>query len=155
MLAGGGQSRARYSGRGALAWSCFRWRVCPLFRLLAIAIGGALGALARYAVATLVNSRTGNSRFSWGTFLINTSACFLIGFVLTLFARRPELNPLWRYFIPIGFVGAYSTFSTFEWEIFFNLENGAAPIASLYLLSSLVCGLAAVGLGAWAGRAGS
>ena len=76
------------------------------------------------------------------------TACVLIGFVLTLLARRPEIDPVWRYLVPVGFIGAYSTFSTFEWEIFFSLEAGAFAVASAYLVGSIVCGLAAVWLGA-------
>ena len=115
-------------------------------KFFAIAFGGALGALARYAVHSLVSHRLGN-RFPYGTLVINITACFLIGFVLTWFARRPDLNHFWRFLVPVGFIGAYSTFSTFEWEVFVNLETGAFLPASLYVLGSLGCGLLAVWLG--------
>jgi CrcB protein len=63
------------------------------------------------------------------------------------------VNPAFRYLIPIGFIGAYSTFSTFEWEIFSNLNSGAFWIAILYVAASLIFGLIAVAVGAAFGRA--
>ena len=120
-------------------------------RFLAIAIGGALGALARYAVGSFIGNRIGG-RFPYPTLAINITACFVIGFIVTYLARRPELNSLWRYLIPIGFVGAYSTFSTFELEIFVQLETSAFLPASLYILGSLLFGLIAVWLGVLLGR---
>jgi fluoride exporter len=93
-----------------------------------------------------VTGRMG-SRFPYGTFVINLSACLIIGFSLTWIGRRTEINPAWRFLIPIGFVGAYSTFSTFEWEIFSNLQIGAFLIAALYVSLSVLLGLVAVWLG--------
>jgi len=118
-----------------------------LQKYLLIAIGGALGSLARYMVASTVVTRMGN-RFPYGTFLINLTACVIIGFSLTWMNRRTEINPAWRYLIPIGFVGAYSTFSTFEWETFTSLQTGAFLIAALYVSLSVLLGLIAVWLGA-------
>jgi CrcB protein len=58
------------------------------------------------------------------------------------------MNPAWRYLIPVGFVGAYSTFSTYEWETLSTLRSGAFALASLYALGSLILGLVAVWIGA-------
>jgi fluoride exporter len=112
-----------------------------------IAVGGALGSIARYGVGLLVVNRMGN-RFPYGTFVINLTACFIIGFSLTWMERHTTMNPAWRFLIPIGFVGAYSTFSTFEWEIFSHLRLADFLIASLYVSLSLLFGLLAVWLGA-------
>ena len=117
-----------------------------------IALGGALGSIARYLVGTSVNNRLG-LRFPYGTLVINITACVIIGFSLEILNRHANVNPALRYLIPIGFVGAYSTFSTFEWEIFSNLNSGAFWVAILYVVTSLVFGLIAVALGAAAGRA--
>jgi fluoride exporter len=111
-----------------------------------IAAGGALGSLARYWVGTTVAGKLG-TRFPYGTFVINITACIIIGFSLVFLERHTELSPAWRFFIPIGFVGAYSTFSTFEWETFTNLQAGAFFMAALYVVSSFVLGLAAVWCG--------
>ncbi len=120
-------------------------------RILAVALGGALGALARYGVANLLTSRYGN-KVPFATFVINISACFLIGFFLTFLAKRPHGNFLWSFLIPVGFIGAYSTFSTFEWEILERLEMGAFMLAGLYMLASVIAGLVAVWLGVAAAR---
>ena len=120
-------------------------------KYLWIAIGGSLGSLARYGVGTLVAGRLG-SKFPYGTFVINITACVIIGFSLALLGRRTELSPAWRFLIPVGFVGAYSTFSTFEWEIFSGLRTGAFFIAVLYVVLSLVLGLLAVWLGVMMAR---
>jgi CrcB protein len=117
-----------------------------LQRYLFIAIGGALGSVARFWVGTTVVSRMG-TRFPFGTLVINISACLIIGLSVEVLNRHVSLNPSWRFLVPIGFVGAYSTFSTFEWETFSNLSQGAFWIAILYVAVSLVAGLIAVALG--------
>ena len=111
-----------------------------------IALGGTLGSLARFWVGSAVASRMG-TRFPYGTFVINITACIIIGFSLTYLGRHAELNPAWRFLVPIGFVGAYSTFSTFEWEMFTNLQSGAFLIAALYVALSFLLGLVGVWFG--------
>jgi fluoride exporter len=108
-----------------------------------IALGGALGSIARYWVGSTISGRLG-ARFPYGTFVINMTACVLIGFVLTFLGRRVELSVAWRYLVPVGFIGAYSTFSTFEWETFSSMRSGAFALTALYAVGSLVLGLAAV-----------
>jgi fluoride exporter len=117
-----------------------------LQKYLLIALGGALGSLARYWVGSAVASRLG-TRFFYGTFIVNLTACLIVGFFLNLIARHAQINPAWRFLIPIGFVGAYSTFSTFEWETFTALQTGAFLTASLYVSLSFLLGLIAVWLG--------
>ena len=116
-------------------------------KYLLIAIGGALGSIARYWVGSTVANRMG-TRFPYGTFVINITACVIIGFSLTFLAKRVDLNPAWRFLIPVGFIGAYSTFSTYEWETLSTLRAGAFFLAALYAVSSLILGLAAVWGGA-------
>lgn len=120
-------------------------------KYMAIALGGALGALARFWVGTAVSSRMG-TRFPYGTFVINISACFIIGFSLAVLNRRTEINPFWRFLLPVGFVGSYSTFSTFEWEIFAGLETGAFLLIALYIALSILLGLVAVWCGILLGK---
>jgi CrcB protein len=122
------------------------WGRLNLQKYFLLALGGALGSLARYWVGSAVASRLG-TRFPYGTFVINITACLIIGFSLTWIERRTEINPAWRFLIPIGFVGAYSTFSTFEWETFTALQTGTFLIAALYVSLSILLGLIAVWLG--------
>lgn len=113
---------------------------------LLIAAGGALGSIARYWVGSAVSDRMG-IRFPYGTFLVNLTACIIIGFSVTYLDRRLDLSPAWRYFIPVGFIGAYSTFSTYEWETLSSLRAGAFFLAALYAVGSLILGLVAVWCG--------
>lgn len=115
-------------------------------KYLWVALGGALGSITRFWVGSAVASRMG-TRFPYGTFIINITACLIIGFSLEYLGRHIELTPAWRYLIPVGFVGAYSTFSTFEWEILSNLQLGTFLIAGMYLCLSVMLGLIA----AWCG----
>lgn len=117
-------------------------------KYLLIAAGGALGSILRYWVGSTVAGRMG-TRFPFGTAVINITACVALGFTLTYFARRADLSPAWRFFVPIGFIGAYSTFSTYEWETLSTLRSGAFLLAALYAVGSLVLGLAAT----WCGSA--
>ena len=115
-------------------------------KYLLIAIGGALGSLARFWVGSTITNRLG-TKFPYGTFVVNITACLVIGFTLALLGRRAELNVAWRFLILIGFIGAYSTFSTFEWETFSNLQTGAFFMAALYVVLSVFLGLVAVWCG--------
>lgn len=115
-------------------------------KYLLIAFGGALGSMARVWVGGTVMERMGG-KFPFGTFAVNLTACFLIGFTMAFLNRHVELSPEWKYLLPVGFVGAYSTFSTFEWEALSNLQAGAFFIASSYVVLSIFLGLAAVWVG--------
>jgi len=108
-----------------------------------IAVGGSLGSIARYWVGANVSGRLG-TRFPYGTFVINITACAIIGFALTYLGSHVELSPAWRFLVPVGFVGAYSTFSTYEWETLSTLRSGAFMLAALYAVGSLIVGLVAV-----------
>jgi CrcB protein len=118
-----------------------------LQKYLLIALGGALGSMARYWVGSTIAGRMG-ARFPYGTFVINMTACIIIGFSLTYLGKRAGLSPAWRYLIPVGFIGAYSTFSTYEWETLSTMRAGAFAMAGLYAIGSLILGLAATWIGA-------
>lgn len=116
-------------------------------RYLLIAAGGALGSIARYWVGSTISGRTG-ARFPYGTMVINMTACIVLGFTLTYFGKRADLNPAWRFLVAIGFIGAYSTFSTYEWETLSTMRSGAFLMSVVYAVGSLVLGLAATWCGA-------
>jgi CrcB protein len=115
-------------------------------KYLMVVIGGGLGSALRFWVGSYVSERLG-TRFPYGTFVINITASFLIGFILTLLAERTNWNPNWRYLIPIGFIGGYSTFSTFEFESFRAFQNGELLITGLNIGLSVVLGFVSVWLG--------
>ena len=117
-----------------------------MLKYLLVAAGGALGSIARYWVGSTVAGRMG-IRFPYGTLIVNITACIIIGFSLTYMGKRADLSPAWRYLIPIGFIGAYSTFSTYEWETLATIRAGAFFLAGVYAAGSFVLGLASV----WAG----
>lgn len=113
--------------------------------VLYIALGGALGAVARYGVGSWIHAWAG-SAFPWGTFAINAAGSFLIGFSLRYLeglSAAPELRAL----LTVGFLGAFTTFSTFSYETFSLVQDGAWARAGLYALGSLLVGLVAVGSG--------
>lgn len=121
-------------------------------RYLLIAIGGALGSMLRYFIGAQAAQRFG-ARFPVGTLFINISACFIIGFSIEFLNRHADINPAWRFLVPIGFIGAYSTFSTFEWETWMDFTHGAFWIGLAYVAVSLIAGLIAVAAGAAIARA--
>ncbi len=120
-------------------------------RYAMIAAGGALGAVARYVLGGLVQEWAG-PRFPYGTLVINVSGCLVMGIVMTLLAERPVLHPNWRFLVPVGFIGAYTTFSTFEYETFRAVEQGAWLVGLGNILISVVVGFISVAVGVVATR---
>lgn len=119
--------------------------------ILAVGAGGFVGALARYGVGLAV-ARFWTRDFPLATLLINVSGSFVLGLFSTWAAGRIGVDPAWRLFVATGFVGAYTTFSTFEYETERLLQTGAAGWALLNVVTSVVAGFAAVRLGVSLGR---
>ncbi len=116
-------------------------------KYLCVMLGGALGAVSRFAIGTLIQ-RLYSAVFPLGTFFINVTGSFLIGLLMIFFLNRPALNANWRLFLVTGILGGYTTFSTFEWETFVALRGGASSTAALNVLLSVGFGFAGVWLGA-------
>ncbi len=110
-----------------------------------IAIGGALGALARYGVELWLP--TGPGRFPWGTFAINVVGCLLIGVLMVLVTDVFTGRTLLRPFLGVGVLGGFTTFSTYANEVRGLLRPGSVPVAVAYLAGTLVSALLAVLLG--------
>ena len=124
-----------------------------LAQILLVGSGGFLGALARYGLGLAVAAHLG-SRFPFSTFLINVSGSFLLGLVGTLAAERWVANPeSFRLLLGVGFLGAYTTFSTFEFESHALIQDGQWLLASLYVVLSPLVGYLAVWLGVLAAQA--
>jgi len=111
-----------------------------------IALGGALGAVARYQVAAMIQARI-PAGFPWGTFVVNITGCLVMGVATTLLTDRLVVHPNWRFLIPIGFVGAYTTFSTFELETFRAVNEGAWLMGGANVVASVLAGYIALWLG--------
>jgi fluoride exporter len=120
-------------------------------KYLMVGIGGFLGAIARFWLDGYVSDRLG-SGFPYGTFIINCSGSFLIGVVVTVLAERTHWSANWRYLIPIGFIGAYTTFSAFELETLRTIQQSEFLLAGLYVGLSVVVGFVSVWLGVVTGR---
>jgi CrcB protein len=118
----------------------------------AIAIAGALGALARYGLEGFV-SRRAPGAFPWGTFAVNITGALVLGFLFTLMTEQLTVAPWLRAAVTIGFLGAYTTFSTLSFETYRLLEDGALALAFANALGSIAAGLVAVYLGVVAARA--
>lgn len=122
-----------------------------LTKYLAVAAGGALGAVLRYYLGGTALARTA-APFPTATFVINVTGSFVLGLFLTLATERVQMSPHLRLAVAVGFVGAYTTFSTFEYETAKLIENGDVTRALLNVLLSFVVGLLAVWLGIFAAR---
>ncbi len=114
--------------------------------MLIIGIGGFIGAVSRYWIALWIGQRWGRS-FPLGTFIINITGSFLIGLLMTLMAERFTENPQWRLLLVVGFLGAYTTFSTFEYETGALMKDGEWLFAGLNVVLSVVVGFIALKIG--------
>jgi CrcB protein len=115
-----------------------------------VALGGATGAAARFAVAQWTGARWGWT-FPWGTFAVNVTGSLAIGLVMTLLVARGA-DPMYRFLLVTGFLGGYTTFSAFSFEALSLLEARRWDAAALYVISSVVLGLLATALGLGLGR---
>lgn len=115
-----------------------------------IGVAGFFGAIARYEVAALVSSR--DEGFPWGTFVVNVTGCFVLGLLVAMFAHRFVVHQDLRIALTVGFLGAYTTFSTFALETYEFGETKALGLAILNVTVSVVAGLIAVWLGTILGR---
>ncbi len=111
-----------------------------------VGIGGFIGAIARYALAKLIGQAWGRS-FPLGTFFINVSGSFLIGLLMTLFTEKYNFDPAWRLLLVVGFLGAYTTFSTFEYETGKLIKDSEWFFAAMNVVLSVVVGFIALKCG--------
>jgi fluoride exporter len=122
-----------------------------LTRYLLVLIGGGTGALARYVAASAIMTRFGG-KFPLGTLAINVTGSFLIGFLMTILTERFKVDPRWRILLVVGFLGGYTTFSSFEWETYTAVREGELWAGMLNVVSSVMLGYVAVWLGSMLAR---
>ncbi len=120
-------------------------------RFLVVGLGGFLGAIARYSVGIWIDALWRRD-FPLATFIVNITGCFILGLFLTLAPERMPIGPLPRLPVATGFVGAYTTFSTFEYETQRLTTTGAFGWALVNVLTSVVAGFLAVKLGVMLAR---
>jgi CrcB protein len=130
-----------------------RSRAALVGELLAIAVGGALGALGRYGVSRWIH--VAQDTFPWATFWTNITGAFVLGLFLTVMIERFPTSRFPRLFFSIGFLGAFTTFSTMAVETVALTRDGDAILGITYLASSIAAGLAVAFAGVVAGRAAS
>ena len=121
-----------------------------MLNVLFVALGGALGAVARYGVAVLV-ARAEGGPLPLATWIVNGLGCVGIGLALALLGRT-SVPDVWRLFFVAGFLGSFTTFSTYSLETVMLWQDGAFALAVLNAAGSVVGGLLGVGLGMWLGR---
>lgn len=115
-------------------------------KFLIISLGAMLGANARYWIGNVVARKLGAS-FPYGTLIINITGSLLLGFFLTLATERLSLDPRWRLLIAVGFLGAYTTFSTYTYESLSLIQSGQWALGIFNSIGSVILGVGAVGLG--------
>jgi fluoride exporter len=115
-------------------------------RYLIVVVGGAAGTLLRYVLGIAIMNRAG-LRFPFGTVIINISGSFLIGFIMTMLTERLNPHPYWRLLLVVGFLGGYTTFSSFEWETLALVRDGSRWLGLVNVVGSVVVGYLAVWLG--------
>jgi len=111
--------------------------------LLAVAIGGALGSLLRYFVASAIGGPA-SAGFPWGIFIVNVTGGFAMGVITELAALKLNLSPEVRAFMTVGILGGYTTFSTFSLESAILLQRGAYGTAAAYVTGSALLSIAAL-----------
>jgi fluoride exporter len=112
-------------------------------RITLLLVFGALGTLARYGLQGLVQHRTGSS-FPAGTLIVNIIGCFLLGGIAEYALTHLSVPPEWRIGITVGFLGAFTTFSTFSYEAVRLMQDGEWAPAGTYILASVLGGLLAI-----------
>jgi CrcB protein len=116
-----------------------------------VGLGGGLGAIARFGVGQIASERWG-AALPHGTFLVNVTGSFAIGLIFTLLLDR-EADPVWRLLVVTGFLGGYTTFSSYSFELVTLIATGRLGWAALYLVASNLLGLTACVAGVFCAQA--
>lgn len=122
-----------------------------MLKYVMVGIGGFIGAIARFVLGSYIGNRFG-TRFPYGTFVINITGTFLLGIVMTVLVQKTDESPNWHYLVPIGFIGAYTTFSTFEYETLRTVQDGQMLMGFANVALSVIAGFGAVWAGVVVGR---
>ena len=118
---------------------------------IAVAVGGALGAMARYAVSTLLFDAASH-RFPYATLTVNVLGSFIMGILFVVIVEKAVLPPEMRSILMVGFLGAFTTFSTFSLDALGLWQNGHVVLALVYALGTVCLCLAAITVAVWLTR---
>lgn len=120
-------------------------------QIITVALGGAMGAVSRFLVGNIVGKALG-SAWPYGTFIINIVGCFCMGVLMTVIVERQLLPAAWRLFLCVGFLGGFTTFSSFGYETISLINNRKLLEAIAYVSGSVLLGLLAAAIGVYVGR---
>jgi CrcB protein len=120
-------------------------------KLLLVAVGGGIGAVARYLVSGWAAEHIG-SNFPYGTLIVNVVGCLIIGLFMTLTTEKYLVSPHWRLLVTVGFLGGLTTFSSYSYETFKLLEEAGMTMAFYNIFSNLIIGFFATWVGITLGR---
>jgi CrcB protein len=118
--------------------------------VLAVGVGGGLGALARYYIAGWV--QPAGAAFNWGIFVVNITGGLLMGMIVEASALKLNLSPELRSFLTVGILGGYTTFSTFSLDSALLLQKGQYGLAAAYVMGSVILSILALFVGLWIAR---
>ena len=121
------------------------------YKLFVVGLGGAIGSIARYIVAKLIDGKI-NSFLPYGTLAVNILGSFLLGIIYMLALRKVGLTENGRLFLGVGFCGGFTTFSTFALENFNLMQQKLVGTSMLYVSISVIAGILALAGGIWVGR---
>ena len=121
-----------------------------MIKYLYITVGGAFGCLLRYLAILMIGSRI-NSSFPYATFFVNIAGSLLIGFLFGFFAVHDQVGDRMRFLLFVGFLGGFTTFSSFAFENMRLMSSGMVRISLLYILLSNLVGISMVFAGYFAG----
>lgn len=119
--------------------------------LLSIAAGGALGAVSRFCLGNFISRIIGRA-LPYGTFVINIVGCFFMGLIMTMIIERGMLSASWRLLLCVGFLGGFTTFSSFGYETLMLLQEEKIFAALAYVGGSIILGLMSAALGVAVGK---
>ena len=119
-----------------------------MHRYFCVLIGGGAGSLSRYLLVKAIAQRFISAHFAWGTLLVNITGSFAIGLLMTLLLERFHLPDYWRLTLVVGFLGGYTTFSSFEYDAYLAVRGNHQLSALFYVLGSVAIGYLAVWFGA-------
>jgi len=109
-------------------------------QVLIVGVGGFLGTATRYIITNCI-SKLSNNGFPFGTFLVNISGCFLLGFFISLTAKKITVGPNIKLLFTVGFMGAYTTFSTFSYDTSVLIKSGDFLLATINATASVLIGI--------------